>query len=253
MKKYICSVFMTFFLLSCDKFNDLFPHPSHETTAGALSFDGVNDDVRLGDWFRYQVFTVQFWAKPGTTQNTYANIIDNEHASFVSWVIQQDIDKTNEYYMGAGALVYFKLQANVWQQVTAVKSKTSLSVYVNGELIDSAPLVSDITYLSSHTLRLGQWAGGERAWNGQLDEVRLWNKSLSKAEIQNNMNCQLTGSEKGLVGYYRFNQGVINSDNNTVTTLTDLSGNNHNGILENFSLTGSNSNWVEGKVTGTCH
>jgi hypothetical protein len=255
MKKYFFSLLMMTCLLSCDKLDELLHSKSNNTSAGALDFDGVDDEVNTGEWFRYQVFTIQFWAKPGATQNTYANIIDNYHDFKVSWVIQQDQDKTNEYYFGGGALINFTLIPNVWQQVTVVEGETAVSLYINGKLMDSQPLVVDsITYSRPvHELRLGNWGGGGRNWNGQLDEVRLWNRALSKEEILSNLNCQLSGSENGLVAYYKFNQGRINADNSSITTLTDLSGNQHHGALNNFALTGNRSNFVAGKLTADCH
>lgn len=102
-------------------------------------------------------------------------------------------------------------------------------------------------------MHLGNWAGGGRNWNGQLDEVRFWSKALSKAEIQSSMNCQLSGSENGLLAYYKFNQGNINADNTAVKLLIDASGKGHTRTLTNFALTGSSSNWVQGKVTGICY
>lgn len=253
MKKFVFCVCTAALLLSCNKLDELCHTPSNGTAAGALDFDGQDDEVNTGDWFRYQVFTIQFWSKPGATQKTYANIIDNEHATFISWTIQQDADNTNAYYYGGGALVHFSLQPDVWQQVSLVKDENGASVYVNGELVDRQPLQVTIDYTGAHTLRLGNWSGGDRNWNGQLDEVRLWNKALSQTEVQNNMNCQLTGAEPGLLAYYRFNQGYINADNSSVKTLTDASGNGHTGVLTNFALTGSRSNWIAGKVTGTCN
>jgi hypothetical protein len=253
MKKYVFAVLTTILLLGCDKVDEIFHHSPSTTSAGALDFDGIDDDVNTGDWFRYQVFTIQFWAKAGATQNTWANIIDNEHATYISWTIQQRTDSTNEYYYGGGTIVVFTLKPGVWQQVTIVKGTDSAAAYVNGQLVDKQAVYLHIDYPYNHVLRLGQWAGGARAWNGQLDEVRLWSKALSPQEILNNMNCQLTGSENGLVAYYRFNQGTINANNSGVKTLSDLSGHGHNGALENFSLSGSRSNWVEGKVSGTCY
>ena len=253
MKKYIVSVLTAFLLLSCNKLSDLFHPPSGSNTAGALDFDGVDDDVNTGDWFRYQVFTIQFWAKPGATQNTWTDIIDNGHGDIAGWVIEQDVNNTNKYLFGANALASFQLQADVWQQVSIVRDSLSVTVYVNGVQVDHQPTLGPVIYLASHTLLLGQWVKGGRAWNGQLDEVRLWSKALTLKEIQNNLNCQLTGSESGLVAYYRFNQGMINADNSGVTTLSDLSGHNHYGTLQNFDLTGSRSNWVHGNVTGICY
>lgn len=252
MKKFAFCVCTAALLLSCNKLDELCHAPANNT-AGALDFDGQDDEVVLGDWFRYQVFTIQFWAKPGATQNTFANIIDNAHDTFISWTIQQDGDNTNAYYYGGGANAYFTLQADVWQQVSLVKREDSVFVYVNGNLIDGAARIIDIDYPYEHTLRLGNWSGGGRNWNGQLDEVRLWSRALTKAEIQSSLNCQLSGAETGLVAYYKFNQGQINADNTAVTTLTDASGQGHSGTLTNFALTGNHSNWVAGKVTGACY
>jgi len=253
MRKIIYAACMASVLLSCEKLHDLCPPTTHQTPAGALDFDGQDDEVNLGDWFQYQVFTIQFWAKPGATQNTWTDIMDHEHGDTAGWVIEQNVDNTNEYYMAGGTIILFKLLANEWQQVSCVYDEKTLSVYINGELIERKALEKPIYYEGSHILRLGNWASGGRAWNGQLDEVRFWNRALLQTEIQNNMNCQLTGSENGLIAYYRFNQGYIDADNTSVTSLTDLSGNKHTGTLTNFALTGSRSNWVAGKVTGTCY
>lgn len=85
-------------------------------------------------------------------------------------------------------------------------------------------------------------------FQGNLDEVRVWNRALSLAELQNNKNCELPSptTQTGLVAYYQFNQGIDSNDNSTVTTLTDASSNGYNGTLNSFALNGSTSNWTAG-------
>jgi hypothetical protein len=39
--------------------------------------------------------------------------------------------------------------------------------------------------------------------NGAIDEVRIWSIARSQADIQSTMNTTLTGSEPGLVGYWK--------------------------------------------------
>jgi hypothetical protein len=57
----------------------------------------------------------------------------------------------------------------------------------------------------------------------------------------------------GLGAYYRCNQGMINVGNHSPgNILADSSGNANNGLLENFTLDGSVSNWSTGKVNGLC-
>ena len=46
-----------------------------------------------------------------------------------------------------------------------------------------------------------------RGFEGSIDEVRIWDRVLTQTEISDGMLVELTGSETGLVAYYRFNAG----------------------------------------------
>ncbi len=46
---------------------------------------------------------------------------------------------------------------------------------------------------------------------GDMDEVRVWNKALSQAEINAAMHHELGGTENNLVAYYNFNEANGNS------------------------------------------
>jgi hypothetical protein len=64
------------------------------------------------------------------------------------------------------------------------------------------------------------------------------------------MNCEIPNSFAGLVANFHFNQGLANGINTGLTSLTDASGLNNNGTLNNFALTGVKSNWIApGAVT----
>ena len=54
-------------------------------------------------------------------------------------------------------------------------------------------------------------------WLGNIAEMRIWNISRSEDDIANNRRKRLTGSEPGLVSYYKFNEGTGNiaKDSNT--------------------------------------
>jgi hypothetical protein len=60
----------------------------------------------------------------------------------------------------------------------------------------------------------------------------------------NNKDTELSGSEPGLIAYYKFNQGVSNGNNSSETTLYDITINGNNGTLTNFTLNGTSSNWT---------
>ena len=74
--------------------------PQHKPGSGnALCFDGADDYVDIGPQFTYQNFTVDMWVKPGASQVTYADIIDNSHTDYQNWVCQQEKDNTNKYFL----------------------------------------------------------------------------------------------------------------------------------------------------------
>ncbi len=84
-------------------------------------------------------------------------------------------------------------------------------------------------------------------FDGKMDELRVWSRTLSQCEIINNMNCEINPvGQTGLAALYRFNQGYLNVSNAAVATLTDLSGSGNTGTLTNFALTSTTSNWTGG-------
>ena len=200
----------------------------------ALYFNGVNDSVDLGTWFNYQNFTLEMWVKAGETQVTYADIIDNNHTGSRGWVVQQDANATNHYSIfvngSPNVLVSFVLTANTWQHLALVKDVNSISVYIDGAIVGSTSYSGSITYDGSQILRLGQWGGGGRNWNGSMDEVRVWNTARTQAEIQANLSKTLTGKEQSLAGYWNFEESTGN-------TVYDLTSNFNNGTINGAQRT----------------
>ena len=47
-------------------------------------------------------------------------------------------------------------------------------------------------------------------WKGNISEMRIWNISRTEDDIANNNRRRLSGSEPGLVSYYKFNEGSGN-------------------------------------------
>jgi hypothetical protein len=97
---------------------------------------------------------------------------------------------------------------------------------LNGQLVKTG-IKSDYTVHPSLQLGTNNIKNGDGlnsnygTYQGQLDEVRIWNKARTQAEIQSDFTKQLIGNESGLVGYWNFNsitgntvQDLISSQNN---------------------------------------
>ena len=71
-----------------------------------------------------------------------------------------------------------------WYHVAAVKSSTSFSLYVNGQLQDSRSPVPNFLDTHAGTLRIGANAIEGAHLNGLVDEVGIYRRALSATEIQ---------------------------------------------------------------------
>lgn len=80
-------------------------------------------------------------------------------------------------------------------------------------------------------------------FNGEIDEVRVWNYLLSPCEINSRKNCELTMPQTGLLRYYTFNQGIAAGNNSTMTIVPNQVGGNNANIF-GLALTGSTSNFI---------
>ncbi len=152
---------------------------------------------------------------------------------------------------GSGLNSTRPLNDGQWHHVAAVydplSSAASYFLYVDGALDTSGVLATPINTGAGDVV-IGRRIDGINRWNGDLDEIRIWSVARSASEIQTNYNKRLCSFPGSLAGYYRFNQGVAGGNNVLVSTAINELTRNGDGTLNNFSLTGSTSNWVASSV-----
>jgi hypothetical protein len=229
-----------------------------------LSFDGANDYVSLTapKVASLNTFTVEAWVKPTAASGTiYCEGLSSSLNPMFSLIHTPNGNSGFEIVLRNTSNVGFvagttngTLVMNQWSHVVFVRtSATTAQLYINGLLTDSFTF-TDPGFIQVDVANLGvrQRSNKEYYFTGSMDEVRIWNRALCQAEIQNNKDCELnTAGQTGLLSLYHFNQGFAGGDNNTtpVNTLTDGAGNN-NGTLNLFNLTGNTSNWTNGIASG---
>ncbi|WP_395047208.1 SBBP repeat-containing protein [Flavobacterium sp.] len=243
---------------------DIFVHKMSASGA-SLNFDGTDDFVAINSPTNIPIgnssYTIE--AKIKTTVFGSRGIAGWGNYGQTNQVNAFRLDASGQLvnYWWANDLIANPSPINLadgnWHHIVATYDGTTRKIFVDGILKASdTPGVNAIP--NALNMRIGSTCpnpcGGE-FYNGAIDEVRIWNRALPQAEIQNNMNCELAAGQTSLIAYYQFNQGVDNANNSTITTLTDSSGNNNTGTLNNFTLTGATSNWIAngGVTTGnTC-
>lgn len=136
-----------------------------------------------------------------------------------------------------------------WHHVAVVLSNSTsapLSLYVDGALERSGNISTTINTGSSVNMRIGQRVDGTNNFTGDIDEVRVFNIARTQKEIQADMNKEYCSQPKGLVAYYKLNDGDAGKTNTSNKTARDNTSGSKNGTLSGFALSGSSSNWVVG-------
>ncbi len=207
-----------------------------------VELNGVNDYIDCGPIplgttdFSFEVWTYLFststtlpagivgnWVPGGATPYFYA-IYNYPGPSQISLIFHNG-NNVNQY------ATWNSSPNNTWVHIAGVYDRDGfMRLYVNGELKASTDIsASAFASLSSLSNRFqigcaGTYPHSGFPWTGQLDEVRLWNRALTMAEIRENMCQKLTGNEAGLIGYWRF-------DEPSGLTLFDSSSFGRNGTM----------------------
>ena len=99
-----------------------------------------------------------------------------------------------------------RLEFGQWCHVAITYDGESANAYVNGKLTASYPVDGVIDSRES-VLRIGGRTKFQTFFQGQLDEIRIWNVARTPQEIQITMYTTLTGKEEGLAAYWNFDDG----------------------------------------------
>ena len=222
------------------------------TQAQALNF-GAYSYITIGDILPdNQSYTKEAWIRVHTYYSTHgANILSAFDYPF--WIENGVLSAANNYGVTEAATVTDTglIGLNTWVHVAVTydASTSTMKLYKNGNLI--ATNTQAPTYHGSG-LQIGAVEYGDFFDGGDIDEVRLWNVARTQSQIQANMNCNVAQSST-LAAYYRFDQGTPGVDNSSILSVYDYSGNANCGVMTNFPLTGTTSNYIAGAFSTSCN
>lgn len=136
------------------------------------------------------------------------------HTGLEQFVLQAASSNDVNFHTKNGSVqdwvTVFSINDNYWHHIAGVFSGDSLFVYKDGILIQSKAY-SGVIPSFNQPFEIGRYAmgigGSQNYFSGLIDDVRLWNRALSPAEISSNMYSGLSGSESGLLAYWDFNEG----------------------------------------------
>jgi len=200
---------------------------------GALEFNGSNDWVLINDSETLHLtnaMTLEAWVYPFTLPSSPC-----EPSSTCYWmdVVHKDSDR---YYIEASSSVNqapevggifadgkhiviapAPLATNAWTHLAVTYDGAMLNLYVNGVLVTNTPVTSMIT-TSTNPLFIGGDQTMGQYFHGRIDEVRVYNRALSAAEIQTDMNTPV-----GYIAPFQVSS-IVQQGNDMLLTWTTVGG-----------------------------
>ncbi|MGB2601658.1 MAG: LamG-like jellyroll fold domain-containing protein, partial [Candidatus Omnitrophota bacterium] len=182
-----------------------------------LAFDGDGDYVRIddsGDFTFNNSLTVAMWVKVDGAIDSYRGAAAQYQSSAgYSWIMRtsQNGDGRFTPYIGTSTGGY-NLSSQVlpqgeWVHIAMTYDGQTMKAYVNGELDSFRVDVSgELNNVSTYaTIGCGHYAS--HFFDGDIDDVALFNRVLSEEEMAELVRTSLTGKEEGLAAYYSLNGG----------------------------------------------
>ena len=199
---------------------------SVEPESISVGFDGVDDYLELsaGDVAisNEQSFTIEMWFK--SSQEPNHTMLSNgrgdgSDTNPQGWSIGTN-DSGNLTIQNNGMNVTLSEEVssryldNNWHHLAVVLNRfISLNVIVDGEILESVTPTDGFEGFGGGKLWLGSlgWYEGsvqrnDQFFNGNIDEVRIWNMAKTREQIKRNMRNRQRGTEMGLLLYMPFEQ-----------------------------------------------
>lgn len=166
----------------------------------ALTFDGIDDTVQIAESSSIDLgaqtdsYTVSAWIKTTATPSDFQTIVGKDDGSGV-YPIRLYIDNPS-------ALITFRISDGIknpftgdtatindgsWHHVVGIRDVASdlLRMYVDGVQVDISTDLTTATTVNNDDISIGNsgtsYTGDD--FNGQIDDVRIYNRALSAAEI----------------------------------------------------------------------
>ena len=188
---------------------------------GALRMSGVISEVDVSPSAigNKGTYTVEFWASAPTNAGARGLIAQGTGANafFIA------TDAAGRILVSSNWATGVQFPFGGWHHIAMVKDVTNTHLYVDGALRASRGSPLPFPPGTLH-FNIGSLFLGSAPWIGEMDEVRIWSRALSGAEVASNRTVRVLATAKDLTALWRFDErNGINVD--------DEVGNVHAGTI----------------------
>jgi uncharacterized protein YjdB len=149
---------------------------------GAYVFDSNSDYVKLASSITLKTGSYSFWIKIAAIPDDLLILGNEAHRSRI-FVGSNNNLKLETNTNGEEFASYSAFTIGTWHYVVLTREENTVKFYRNGSLIGSS------TISASNSLTLSQIGFNGRSFSGMLDEVGIWSRVLTAAEVSRLYNA----------------------------------------------------------------
>ena len=169
-------------------------------SGSAFTYDGVDDGVSCppnAALYGTNAVTMEAWFKIPVHVTAYDHkmVLQNQNsANYMSLIGNSSVPMMSLRIDGTQRTLYsnFTPELNTWYHFVGTYDGSVLRIYINGVLRNTSPAYPGVvTYYSTYGFFIGRnYNASNYRFNGSIDEVAIYNRALTQAEILANYNSQ---------------------------------------------------------------
>ena len=208
------------------------PTASSFANTKSILLDGVDDYVDCGNAFTSLTsFSVSAWFKSDDTSSSNQSIISSRINSIgaskgVDIFINNNQLYSRIYNNGATEVIMAFTDTSSWHQVVLTYDGTTLEMYLDN--VSKGTSTGAYSNSGANWL-IGKWNNGSNFFNGNIDEVAVWNSAINISDVWNGSGVPFDISSSNPLSWWRCGDG------DTAPTLTDNGSGGNDGTMTNFT------------------
>jgi hypothetical protein len=207
---------------------------------GTSSYVSVPDGSAINSILTNNTFTLEGWYRINGYSSNYFSFLDKKN----SWYCEYSRIDTAWTLVAPGVgtvkSIKYPVALNTWHHIAVTYDGLNdiTKFYADGNFLSQSNGVLSFTQRPDSLYIAYGISGAPEFGRGSMDEIRIWNLVRSQSEIASSYNMTLTGSESGLVLYYKFSEGIGNiTSDATTNNITGTLVNNPVWILDGPNIT----------------
>ena len=195
---YIPNANTTFNTINLSQSGSFLNSPTFVSSPPSWDFDGTDACINCGDIEMDGItgLTVEAWCKSDITDNNPRRIVSKDQqgvqGAFILWIYQSDLYWQTHDGSWKYAIYGSYSEDTDWHHIVGTLRDGTNTLYYDGVAVASVGSVGALDDADNEEIVIGadsDTASPEHAWNGQIANVKIYNRGLSATEVLHNYNA----------------------------------------------------------------